>query len=55
MADPDALARYKQAKKALYLLQVEEEAAGIEHETLEYLRLNRAVNELAEQIPWWRR
>jgi hypothetical protein len=43
---------YRAAKKELHELQERERAAGITHETPEYLRLNRRVNELAKNVPW---
>lgn len=55
MADQDALACYKDAMAALHDNQRAEQAAGIDCETDEYLRLNRDANEAAKRVPWWRR
>lgn len=51
----DAIEKYKAAKAALHANQKAEKAAGITHETDEYLRLNAAVNEAIQDVPWWRR
>lgn len=53
MTDKTALARYRAALAALHANQEKEQAAGITHETPEYLRLNREVNEAAQGIPQW--
>lgn len=50
----DAVKKYKAALAALHANQRREQAAGITHETDEYLRLNRAVNEAAKDVPRWR-
>lgn len=55
MADKDAITRYKTAKRALHDNQRAEQAAGITHETDEYLHLNNEVNEAAKDVPRWRR
>lgn len=55
MADNEAVARYRAAKQALRENAARELAAGITHETDEYLRLNAAVIEAEKHAPWWRR
>ena len=54
MADKDAIARYRNALADLHDNQRAEQAAGITHETDEYLRLNNAVNEAAQDVSRWR-
>jgi hypothetical protein len=44
----------RQADAALHANQREEEAAGIDYETSEYLRLNGAANEAADKVSRWR-
>lgn len=45
----------KKADAALHANQKKEEAAGIDWETPEYVRLNTAANEAAAKASWWRR
>jgi len=47
-------ARYLTAHEALWRSTADEFAAGIEDETPEFLRLNRAAHEAAEGLPRWR-
>lgn len=51
----DPVEKLKAAKAALRANQRAEQAAGITHETDEYLRLNRAVIEAEKDVAWWRR
>ncbi|MFD5795623.1 hypothetical protein ACFWIO_19195 [Streptomyces diastatochromogenes] len=44
----------RDADAALHANQREEEAAGIRHETPEYLRLNGAANKAADKVSRWR-
>lgn len=44
----------READAALHANQRREEAAGIRHETDEYLRLNGAANEAADKVSRWR-
>lgn len=55
MSTTEALRRYRAAKKALLENQRKEIAAGITHETPEYLRLNKAVLDAEEHVPAWLR
>jgi hypothetical protein len=50
-----AIERYAAARRALDVNAIEEYAAGIRHETPEFLRLNRAVAEAEHGGSWWRR
>lgn len=45
------LAAYRRAEAALYENAAREAAAGITHETPEYLRLNQAVIDAEKQLP----
>lgn len=44
----------RDADAALHANQRQEEAAGIDYETPEYLRLNGAANEAAAKVSRWR-
>ncbi|MFJ5973533.1 hypothetical protein [Streptomyces sp. NPDC093060] len=46
-----ALAEFRRAEAALYENAAKEAAAGITHETLEYLRLNQAVIDAGKRLP----
>lgn len=48
----EAIERYRAAKAALAANTEREKAAGIRHETDEYLRLNRELDEAAAAVPW---
>ncbi|MFE9064916.1 hypothetical protein [Streptomyces violaceusniger] len=59
---PEEKAAAKQAVKdlraadaALHALGKREKAAGIDYETPEFLKLNRAANEAAAKVSWFRR
>lgn len=47
-----AIARLKTAREALHANSEREEAAGIREETPEYLRLNKAVLDAEQDVPW---
>lgn len=47
--------RYEQAFRALCQNAIDEYAAGIDYETDEYLRVNRAIPEARRGVPQWRR
>jgi hypothetical protein len=49
-----AIANLLAADKELHANQRREEAAGITEETTEYLRLNKAANEAASKVSYWR-
>jgi len=49
-----ARARLRAARIALGENQQREEAAGIDYETPEFLRLNQAVADAEKDVPWWR-
>ncbi|QTD96999.1 hypothetical protein [Streptomyces cyanogenus] len=44
----------READAALHANQRREEAAGVDHETPEYLRLNGAANKAADKVSRWR-
>ncbi|NEB92424.1 hypothetical protein [Streptomyces bauhiniae] len=48
------IAALRKADAALHANQRREEAAGIRHETPEYQRLNKAANDAADKVSWWR-
>lgn len=48
------IAALRAADAALHANQRTEEAAGIRHETPEYLRLNGAANAAADKVSRWR-
>lgn len=48
-----AIAAMKDADKALNENSERERKAGIDYETPEYQRLNRAANEAAAKVPFW--
>lgn len=50
-----AVDKYKGALKKLHANQEREEKAGIRHETDEYRRLNKAADDAAKNVPWYRR
>lgn len=45
----------KKALKALHDNQERDEAAGVNEETPEYLRLNKAANDAEANVPFWGR
>lgn len=47
----ELLAAFRRAQADLYDNAARESAAGIIHETPEFLRLNQAVNDAAERLP----
>lgn len=47
-----AVQKYKAALAALHAHQEREEAAGIREETPEYQRLNKAVLDAEQDVPW---
>ncbi|MGY5127299.1 hypothetical protein [Streptomyces nigrescens] len=52
--EKQAIADMKAADKALNDNSDRERKAGIRDETPEYQRLNRAANEAAAKVSWWR-
>lgn len=50
-----AAERYEQRFRALCQNYIDEYAAGIDYETDEYLRVNRAIPEARRGVSWWRR
>jgi hypothetical protein len=50
-----AVERYMKARRALDENAIRDYHAGIDWETPEFLRLNRAVFEAGRGVPWWRR
>lgn len=48
-----AVNEMKAADAALHANQRREEAAGIDYETPEYQRLNKAANEAADKVGFW--
>lgn len=50
-----AVKEYKDALKKLHANQEREEKAGVRHETAEYQRLNKAADDAAKNVPWYRR
>ncbi len=55
LAGRAAAERYAKARRALDTNAIEDYAAGIDYETPEFLRLNRAVFDAERGVPWWRR
>lgn len=53
--DPESVRRLKDADAELHVNQRAEDAAGIDHVSDEYLRLNEKACQAAEGVPWWRR
>jgi hypothetical protein len=54
-ADRAAIERYTTTHRALFANTIEEYTAGIDHETPEFLALNRAAYEAEACLPRWRR
>ncbi len=52
-AEKAAVQRMKDADKALNANGARERKAGIDYETPEYQRLNRAANEAAAKVSFW--
>ncbi|MYR84073.1 hypothetical protein GTY41_03720 [Streptomyces sp. SID685] len=50
-AENEALAAFRRAQADLYDNAAKEAAAGIQHETPEYLRLNEAVIDAGKRLP----
>lgn len=50
-----AARRYEEARRALCHNGIREYAAGVTHETDEFLLLNRAVARAERGVSWWRR
>lgn len=47
----ELVAAFHEAEAALHALTAREAAAGITHETPEFLRLNKAANDAAKRLP----
>lgn len=51
----DAITEYRAARAAQDELAAREEAAGVMHETPEFLRVNARTDAAIRALPWWRR